>query len=70
MRMPPLIRAGKLASPITLKTYLGTDLGGVSVSQHLARLAAEARPSSVPSITGAHLRAPRRSLLIGIAPMW
>jgi replicative DNA helicase len=38
-----LIRAGKLASPITLKTYLGdADLGGVTVSQYLARLAAEA----------------------------
>ncbi len=38
-----LIRAGKLASPITLKTYLpDTDLGGVTVSQYLARLAAEA----------------------------
>jgi len=38
-----LIRAGKLASPITLKTYLGDqDLGGVTVSQYLARLSAEA----------------------------
>jgi replicative DNA helicase len=38
-----LIRAGKLASPITLKTYLGdVDLGGVSMAQYLARLAAEA----------------------------
>jgi len=38
-----LIRAGKLASPITLKTYLGdADLGGVSMAQYLARLAAEA----------------------------
>ncbi|MGO4870574.1 MAG: replicative DNA helicase, partial [Roseiarcus sp.] len=38
-----LIRAGKLASPITLKTFLGEhDLGGVSVQQYLARLAAEA----------------------------
>src|ERR1700730_17287939 len=32
-----LIRAGKLASPITLKTFLG-----VTVPQYLARLAAEA----------------------------
>ena len=40
-----LIRAGKLASPITLKTYLGdADLGGVSAAQYLARLAAEATP--------------------------
>ena len=39
-----LIRAGKSASPITLKTFLPGDLdiGGLSVSQYLARLAAEA----------------------------
>jgi replicative DNA helicase len=38
-----LIRAGKLASPVTLKTFLGEhDLGGVTVPQYLARLAAEA----------------------------
>ena len=38
-----LIRAGKLATPITLKTFLGEhDLGGVTVPQYLARLAAEA----------------------------
>ncbi|WP_026606412.1 replicative DNA helicase [Methylocapsa acidiphila] len=38
-----LIRAGKLASPITLKTFLGDhDLGGVTTPQYLARLAAEA----------------------------
>lgn len=38
-----LIRAGKIASPITLKTFLGEyDLGGVTVPQYLARLAAEA----------------------------
>ncbi|MDH7795731.1 MULTISPECIES: replicative DNA helicase [unclassified Beijerinckia] len=38
-----LIRAGKLASPVTLKTFLGDhDLGGVTVPQYLARLAAEA----------------------------
>jgi replicative DNA helicase len=38
-----LIRAGKLASPITIKTFLGEhDLGGVTASQYLARLAAEA----------------------------
>src|SRR6202043_1623160 len=38
-----LIRAGKLASPITLKTFLGEhDLGGATVPQYLARLAAEA----------------------------
>lgn len=38
-----LIRAGKLATPITMKTFLGDqDLGGLTVSQYLARLAAEA----------------------------
>src|SRR5450755_1906490 len=38
-----LIRAGKIASPITLKTFLGEhDVGGASVPQYLARLAAEA----------------------------
>ena len=39
-----LIRAGKSASPITLKTFLPADLdiGGLNVSQYLARLAAEA----------------------------
>ena len=38
-----LIRAGKLASPITLKTFLGeTEAGGVTMPQYLARLAAEA----------------------------
>ncbi|MFO1118439.1 MAG: replicative DNA helicase [Beijerinckiaceae bacterium] len=38
-----LIRAGKVATVVTLKTYLGdADLGGLTVSQYLARLAAEA----------------------------
>jgi replicative DNA helicase len=39
-----LIRAGKIATPVTLKTFLpaDTDLGGMTVSQYLARLAAEA----------------------------
>jgi len=38
-----LIRAGKLASPVTLKTFLGEhDLGGITLPQYLARLAAEA----------------------------
>src|SRR5271165_6610946 len=38
-----LIRAGKLATPITLKTFLGEhDLGGLTVPQYLARLASEA----------------------------
>jgi len=39
-----LIRAGKVATPVTLKTFLTEqDVGqGVTVSQYLARLAAEA----------------------------
>src|ERR1700752_1129132 len=39
-----LIRAGKVATPVPLKTFLraDTDLGGMTVSQYLARLAAEA----------------------------
>src|SRR6266567_750348 len=39
-----LIRVGKTATPITLKTFLPPDLdiAGLSVSQYLARLAAEA----------------------------
>jgi replicative DNA helicase len=39
-----LIRAGKLATPVTLKTFLPTDLdiAGLTVNQYLARLAAEA----------------------------
>jgi replicative DNA helicase len=39
-----LIRAGKLATPITLKTFLPSDIdiGGLNPSQYLARLAAEA----------------------------
>jgi hypothetical protein len=38
------IREGKLASPITIKTFLPNDLkiGNLAVSQYLARLAAEA----------------------------
>ncbi|MDB5593201.1 MAG: replicative helicase [Hyphomicrobiales bacterium] len=38
-----LIRAGKVATPVTLKTFLGDhDLGGITVPQYLARLASEA----------------------------
>jgi len=39
-----LIRAGKVATPITLKTFLppDIDIGGLNISQYLARLAAEA----------------------------
>src|SRR5580704_4500892 len=39
-----LIRAGKVANPVTLKTFLpaDADIAGLTVSQYLARLAAEA----------------------------
>src|SRR5437879_1305004 len=39
-----LIRMGKIATPVTLKTFLpaDTDLGGMTVGQYLARVAAEA----------------------------
>jgi replicative DNA helicase len=39
-----LIRAGKIATPVTLKPFLNAnaDIGGMTVSQYLARLAAEA----------------------------
>jgi replicative DNA helicase len=39
-----LIRSGKLATPVTLKTFLdgAFDVGGLTVAQYLARLAAEA----------------------------
>ncbi|HEX2136885.1 MAG TPA: DnaB-like helicase N-terminal domain-containing protein, partial [Microvirga sp.] len=38
-----LIKAGKVATPITLKTFLGDhDVEGLSMAQYLARLAAEA----------------------------
>ncbi|WP_315832323.1 replicative DNA helicase [Bradyrhizobium prioriisuperbiae] len=39
-----LVRAGKIATPVTLKTFVpaDTDIGGMTVGQYLARLAAEA----------------------------
>src|SRR3954462_5675802 len=39
-----LIRAGKIATPVTLKTFLPADMdiGGLNASQYPARLAAEA----------------------------
>ena len=39
-----LIRAGKIATPVTLKTFLpaDVDIGELNASQYLARLAAEA----------------------------
>jgi replicative DNA helicase len=42
--MASLIRAGKVATPVTLKTFLPTDadIAGLTPAQYLARLAAEA----------------------------
>ncbi len=39
-----LVRAGKVATPVTLKTFLDAniDIGGLNLGQYLARLAAEA----------------------------
>src|SRR5664279_4866357 len=39
-----LVRAGKIATPVTLKTFLDAniDIGGMTLGQYLARLAAEA----------------------------
>src|SRR3974390_1641314 len=39
-----LIRTGKIATPVTLKTFLdaGIDIGGLTVTQYLARLPAGA----------------------------
>ncbi len=39
-----LVRAGKIANPVTMKTFLpaDVDIAGLTVSQYLARLAAEA----------------------------
>jgi replicative DNA helicase len=39
-----LVRAGKIASPVTIKTFMPpeTDIAGLNPSQYLARLAAEA----------------------------
>src|SRR5262249_35152736 len=39
-----MIRVGKIANPVTLKTFLpaDVDIAGLTVSQYLARLAAEA----------------------------
>src|SRR5213595_3220653 len=45
-----LIRMGKIATPVTLKTFLPaeTDIGGMTVGQYLARLAAEAPVDFAP----------------------
>ena len=55
-----LIRMGKMANPVTIKTFLPADekVGDMTVAQYLARLAAEA----VTVINAARLR-PRRSTI-------
>jgi replicative DNA helicase len=61
-----LIRAGKLATVVTLKTFLGDhDLGGLTIPQYLARLAAEATTVINASDYGRmiHDLAVRRSLI-------
>ena len=58
-----LIKAGKVATPITLKTFLGDqDLGGITVSQYLARLAAS------PPRSRSRARPPARYPPISSAP--
>ena len=49
-----LIRIGKTATPITLKTFLPSDMdvAGLTASQYLARLAAEATTIINAMITG------------------
>src|ERR1700681_2520370 len=50
-----LIRMGKVATPVTLKTFLpaDTDIGGMTVGQYLARLAAD-----ITNIINAHYYRP------------
>src|SRR6202049_1813562 len=63
-----LIRAGTTANPVTLKTFLPGefDLGGLTVSQYLARLAAEATTVINPEDYGRTVYdlAIRRALII------
>ena len=50
-----LIRAGKIATPVTLKPFLdaNADIGGMTVSQYLARLARpKPRRPSMPKTSG------------------
>ena len=56
-----LIRMGKVATPVTLKTFLpaDTDIGGMTVGQYLARLAAEALLEALPA--GSNAERPFRS---------
>ena len=49
-----LIKAGKVATPTTMKTFMGDqDLGGVTVSQYLAASPPRPRPSSTRRIMAA-----------------
>ena len=63
-----LIRAGKVATPVTLKTFLAADIdvAGLTVPQYLARLAAEATTVINASDYGRTIYdlATRRSLIL------
>jgi hypothetical protein len=49
-----LVRAGKIATPITLKTFLGdTDLGGITASNISPASRPRPPPSSMRRITAA-----------------
>ncbi|MGP8172028.1 replicative DNA helicase [Rhodoblastus sp.] len=61
-----LIRLGKVASAVTLRTFLGEhDLGGMTIPQYLARLAAEATTiiNAVDYARAVHDLAIRRELI-------
>lgn len=66
--MSAIIEKGEAATPITLKTYLGDgDLGGMTVSQYLARLAAEATTiSNAPSYARTVRALAARRMIIGL----
>ncbi len=64
--MGKLLKSGKVATPITIKTYLpDIDLGGITVSQYLGRLAAAATTISNAGEYGrtVHDLALRRTLI-------
>jgi replicative DNA helicase len=64
--MGKLLKAGKVATPITIKTYLpDVDLGGITVAQYLGRLAAAATTISNAGEYGrtVHDLALRRTLI-------
>ena len=66
--MSAIIEKGEAATPITLKTYLGdADLGGLTVSQYLARPVAEATTiSNAPSYARTVRALAARRMIIGL----